>query len=75
MNVFVLEDRGHRVNYFMEKFLKDNLCVCNNVDMAKLMLKQIKFDCILLDHDLGGDVYCNSDDENTGYQIAKFIPK
>lgn len=34
-----------------------------------------KFDFIFLDHDLGGQVYVDSEDENTGFQLCKHLVK
>jgi hypothetical protein len=33
----------------------------------------MEWDLICLDHDLGGEVYVDSNELNTGYQVAKFL--
>ena len=35
--------------------------------------KNITFDIIFLDHDLGNRIYVDSGDPNTGFQVAMFI--
>lgn len=42
-------------------------------EAKKLIFKNDYWDIVLLDHDLGGRVYVNSKDENTGYQFLKFF--
>jgi hypothetical protein len=37
------------------------------------LLKSHEFDFVSLDHDLGGKTFQASEEENTGYQVAKFI--
>lgn len=70
MNIFVLEDNGGRVLDFSFKYLKHNLVVCNNAEVAIAILKIMKFDLIYLDHDLEGNVYVPSGFPNTGYNVA-----
>jgi hypothetical protein len=43
-----------------------------DVQAAKAEFKP-PYDLILLDHDLGGQVYVNSDEENTGFQFCRFL--
>jgi len=44
---------------------------------AKIAIEELsrfkKWNVIMLDHDLDGQVYVNPENENTGYQVAKFI--
>lgn len=78
MNIFILEDDDMRVQAFIPFILNQqptaSIYVADNVEEAKKILMLVpKWDCIFLDHDLGGDQYVDSNNENTGYQIAKFI--
>ena len=74
ISVLILEDDPERVLSFYRDFFKDNLIVVNNADDAKWMLGMNKFDLICLDHDLGGEIFVESDEQNTGYQVTKAIP-
>lgn len=74
MKIFILEDNPERIKSFKEKYYDDILTIVNNVNKAKKMLLKIDdYDFLFLDHDLEGETYVNSHNENTGYQIAKFI--
>jgi len=79
MNIFIVEDDQVRIDIFKEKFegIKNaKLFIATTASEAKKILKENKdkqWDMIFLDHDLGGRVYVESADQNTGYQVAKFI--
>lgn len=74
MNIFILEDSAERIWLFKNK-LKDNndLTFSDNVEASKTILSENKFDVLFFDHDLDGRVFVSSKDENTGYQLAKWI--
>jgi CheY-like chemotaxis protein len=42
-------------------------------EQAKLDLQRKRYDLILLDHDLGGEVYVGTDHKNTGSEVARWI--
>ncbi len=74
MNIFILEDDDGRIQIF--KNILDsshNAIYCDNAKDALTILSENKFDVIFLDHDLGGLVYVDSEDPNTGFQVAKNI--
>lgn len=74
MKVFILEDSQHRIDFFKETMSKHKLFVAKDVEKAKDVFEKNKpFDLIMLDHDLGGRVFVNPREENTGYQFAKFL--
>jgi CheY-like chemotaxis protein len=74
VNIFVLEDDEQRKLAFKRKFLGHNITIIDNIKEAiNILSTNIAFDMIFLDHDLGGEVYVNSENENTGYQLAKWI--
>ena len=75
MKVFVLEDNWNRIEQFQGLFASmdfDHVYATNVVD-AQSMYIQEDADYVFLDHDLGGQVYVDSDEENTGYQFVKWI--
>lgn len=73
MKVFILEDDQTRVTKFRQNLIGHEIFVTDNVKTAKIMLTNNQFEIIFLDHDLGGEVFVNSNFPNTGYQLAKWI--
>ena len=74
--IFILEDDPQRIKIFKIKLIQHELFFTDNVKEAKDMFDLLgPFDYIFLDHDLGGQIYVDSDNHNTGYQFAKYISK
>jgi len=71
--LFLLEDSESRINWFRNrcKAAGHILVLADNVKDALHILRVEKFDMIFLDHDLDDRVYVDSNEENTGYQVAK----
>lgn len=69
--VLILEDNDDRIKIFKRLFL--NADIVKTAKEAIDLVAKNKYDIIFLDHDLGGEVYVDSEHENTGYQVAKFI--
>ena len=46
---------------------------CDNVETAKIVFNLVDPSVVFLDHDLGGEIYVDSDNDNTGYQFAKWL--
>jgi len=73
MRIFILEDDHMRIHWFTEKFKMHKLTIATNAADAIKILSSHEFSFIMLDHDLGGKVFVDSEDENTGYQVAKAL--
>lgn len=73
MRIFILEDDPQRIKSFKQKLNKHYVVYCDNVEEAKKILTEDSFEVILFDHDLGGLQYVDSNDPNTGYQLAKWV--
>lgn len=75
MKALILEDSKERVKLFKKHWEKGNdLYFFDSVEDAKKALEVLgPFDLIMLDHDLDDRVYVDSDEPNTGYQLAKYI--
>ena len=82
MNIFILEDDiaryGMMIEVLREVFPGCTIISSPYVDESKLLLEVgnpdgLPWDIISLDHDLGGEHFVNSDEEETGYQLAKWI--
>jgi len=74
MKVLILEDSPHRVSSFREKLKKHDLYFFDDVkDACEAFDLLGPWDALFIDHDLGGNINVDSEDENTGYQFAKYI--
>jgi len=74
MKIFILEDNPDRMIAF-KSILKDHTII-HAIDVKEAKEKFDKnrpFDSILLDHDLGGEIYVDSDFWNTGYNLLDFL--
>lgn len=74
MKILILEDDQNRIDIFKINLIGESVDYCIEAKEAIKLINAQKYDLIFLDHDLGGEIYVNSDDENTGYQVAKIIP-
>ena len=74
---FILDDDYNRVMQFRRAFNTQDydyeIVHAVSVEKAKELYPTKEYDAIFLDHDLGGKVYVDSEDENTGYQFAKWL--
>lgn len=76
MKIFILEDDLDRIQRFKEKLKDHTLVFSDNVEKAKKIIESLgPFDVYYLDHDLDGKIFVNSDEPNTGYQLAKYLAK
>ena len=75
MTILILEDNVEfRKPAFIDALSDFELHIFNDVAPAIEYIKTYGMtDIMLLDHDLGGEVYVSSSNENTGYQFALFL--
>ncbi|REJ79079.1 MAG: hypothetical protein DWQ47_06460 [Acidobacteria bacterium] len=76
IDVFVLDDDEVRHRWFEKEFKKDNLEIVSNVEDAKKVLAEKRFDAIFLDHDLLPHHYESNDHDDfgrTGYAVAEWL--
>jgi hypothetical protein len=71
----ILEDSFARIDTFRRKLEKDyDLYFFDNVkDSIEALQIMGPFNIVFLDHDLDDKIYVNSNEANTGYQLAKYI--
>jgi len=76
MRILIVEDDQNRIEHFKTLFKEHTLDITDSVDEAQkfLLENMYDYDMIMLDHDLGDDVYDNSNDES-GYAVACIIEK
>lgn len=74
MKILILEDSSERIKTFKKNLYQHDLFFYDNVEEAKEAVELLgPFDIYFLDHDLDDRVYVDSNEENTGYQFAKFL--
>jgi hypothetical protein len=73
VRIFILEDNIERMRKFNRNLIGHIVFHSDNVENAKKVLSQETIDIIFLDHDLDNKTYVNSNEPNTGYQLAKWI--
>ncbi len=74
MKVLILEDDDSRIKTFKNKLEGHDVYFFKTVADAKQAYSFFgPYDYYFLDHDLDGMVYVDSNNENTGYQFAKFL--
>ncbi len=72
--IFILEDMVIRQEAFKKTYEGYDLVIIDNAkDAIDFLSKDLNFDIMFLDHDLGNRIFVKSEDENTGYQVAKFL--
>jgi hypothetical protein len=71
MNVLILEDNQERIKKFRSAF--PFAVIVEDVDSAKKAFLNDRFNLVFLDHDLGGEIYVDSNKYNTGMTIVKWI--
>lgn len=73
MNILILEDDINRVAFFRKKLHMHTLTFTDYVETAKHELAKGTYDYLFLDHDLDDRTYVDSEEENTGYQLCKWL--
>ena len=74
MKIFILEDSVERINIFKKYLIIHELIIVSEaLEAIKLLEKNCEYDYIFLDHDLGGKIFVDSEEENTGMTVAKFL--
>ena len=80
INIFILDDDETRHAALIKRATEladaeeTEVRIALDAEEAKNMLiKKNYWDIIMLDHDLGNRVFVDSSEENTGFQVAKFI--
>jgi len=72
MEILIVEDNSNRIASFQQMLKGANLDVTKDTKQAIEWLKHNQYDVILLDHDLGDEVFVASG-EGTGWEVAKWI--
>lgn len=74
MKILFLDDMEIRHKTFAKKFKGNDITFVKTAKEAiDVLSKDLEWDLICLDHDLGNRIFISSNDENSGYQVAKFL--
>lgn len=71
MNVLVLEDDESRIKKFMQYI--PNVTITTTAKECIEQLEKSNFDIVFLDHDLGGEVFVNSSNNDTGMEVVRWL--
>jgi len=74
MKILVVEDSEERNSLFREWLKGHDFMIALDAPTGIRYLQAYEYDVIFLDHDLGDRSNVDSEDINTGYQVAKLIP-
>ena len=72
LDILVLEDDPVRHIAFKKQLTGSNYVIVETAQEAIDQLREKTWDCLFLDHDLGGRVYEDSGD-GTGYEVAEWL--
>jgi len=74
MKLLILDDDETRHKLFTQKYMNHER---THVRTAKVCIKELQengpWDYVFLDHDLGGRQWVDSNEEETGYQVALWL--
>ncbi len=75
MRVFILEDSPERIAGFLSALEGHDMTVCQWLGGTDGACERYKppYDLLLLDHDLGGQVYVDSSEEETGAAFCSWL--
>jgi len=73
MKILIVEDDKQRIRWFRENLIEHSVDIVETAASGIFLCQTKKYDFICLDHDLGGEIYVPSENENTGYQVSKAI--
>lgn len=74
--VLVLEDDPQRHDQFKDRFIENGNISYTIVETAEeciCLLSSNEYELVMLDHDLGGEVFVASSNKNTGAEVARWI--
>ncbi len=75
MKVLFLDDDHRRTSTFRDALsrIKCDLITVETAEECIAALTGRTFDLVLLDHDLGGEIYCDSSREDCGMEVVRWI--
>lgn len=73
--VLFLDDDHRRIALFQQfvEGLDCDLTIVETADQCIARLSEARYDLVLLDHDLGGEIYCDSSREDCGMEVVRWL--
>jgi CheY-like chemotaxis protein len=77
IRILFLDDDHRRIDTIRARLesLPCDLTVVETADECIAQLAGGTFDLVLLDHDLGGEIYCDSSREDCGMEVVRWLKK
>ena len=73
MKVLFLDDRGERLDIAVVRYKEHGPFLVRTAAEAIAMLENVQWDLVCLDHDLGGESFVDSDREDCGMEVVRWI--
>jgi len=73
MKILIVEDDKNRIKWFKENLVGHSADIVETAKLGIALCQTKKYDAVFLDHDLGGEIFVDSNHHNTGYQVAKLM--
>jgi DNA-binding NarL/FixJ family response regulator len=74
MRILILEDNSIRQEKFKELFKNQELYIFDSFNQELCdSVRKIDYQIMVLDHDLGGKIWVDSREENTGYSFVVWL--
>lgn len=77
LKILILEDDMNRIETFGKYLSVNEFDMTFVVTAAEAIahLEEDEFDVVFLDHDLGGEVYVDTADKNTGSEVVRWLTR
>ena len=74
MRILILDDNELRLGLFTDVFgTHQNIMVKEAQSAIAFLQSHAPFDLVMLDHDLGGEIYVDSDREDCGMEVVRWM--
>ena len=73
MKVLFLDDRGERLDIAAARYKEHGPFLVRTSEETIKLLKEGSWDLVCLDHDLGGESFVDSDREDCGMEVVRWI--
>jgi CheY-like chemotaxis protein len=75
--ILFLDDDKRRIHEFYKRLISagTDITILETAEACIAELQNERFDLVLLDHDLGGEIYCDSSREDCGMEVVRWLKK
>jgi ActR/RegA family two-component response regulator len=73
--ILFLDDDKRRIHEFYQRLIsaENDITIVETADACIAELNRQSFDLVCLDHDLGGEIYCDSSREDCGMEVVRWL--